>query len=140
MAKRRRPVPVDDLDGSEAQGPIEFGIDGELWEINLSGSHQRELIAMLWKFVLSATPRGGYKLGGEDHDDVVPLRHTQQVQGWPVTPTEAAGRAREAREWARERGIYIHSSGRVPKKVMKMFEASRQAGDLPQAPRDQGSS
>ena len=43
MAQKVQTLYVDDLDGSEADGTIRFGLDGAEYEIDLNGKHTREL-------------------------------------------------------------------------------------------------
>ena len=47
MAQKVQTLFVDDLDGSEAEGTIRFGLDGASYEIDLSADHAEELRSML---------------------------------------------------------------------------------------------
>ena len=47
MAQKIQTLFVDDLDRSEAEGTICFGLDGASYEIDLSAVHAEELRSML---------------------------------------------------------------------------------------------
>ena len=43
MAQKIQTLFVDDLDGSEAEGTVRFGLDGTEYEIDLNAKHAKEL-------------------------------------------------------------------------------------------------
>ena len=43
MAQKVQTLFVDDLDGSEAEGTVRFGLDGTDYEIDLNAKHAQEL-------------------------------------------------------------------------------------------------
>ena len=43
MAQKVQTFLIDDLDGSDAEGTVRFGLDGEQYEIDLSTEHAKEL-------------------------------------------------------------------------------------------------
>jgi hypothetical protein len=43
MSQKVQTFLVDDLDGSEAEGTVLFGLDGTQYEIDLSTDHAKEL-------------------------------------------------------------------------------------------------
>jgi hypothetical protein len=47
MAQKVQTFLIDDLDGSEAEGTVLFGLDGTQYEIDLSTGHAKELRAAL---------------------------------------------------------------------------------------------
>jgi len=47
MAQKIQTLFVDDLDGSEAEGTVRFGLDGAHYEIDLSTAHAEELRSAL---------------------------------------------------------------------------------------------
>ena len=50
MAQKVRTLFIDDIDGSEAEGTVGFGLDGAHYEIDLSQVHARELRAILARY------------------------------------------------------------------------------------------
>lgn len=121
MAKQKLVTLVDDLDGTEAQVSVEFGVEGRLWEIDLNETHQRELFGALSKFITAASPLGPYQLG--DGRNALPQHGTRTVSGGR-TPVE--GRSSEVRAWAAAAGIPVQPRGRVPKEVIAQFEREHQ--------------
>lgn len=51
MAQKVNIILVDDLDGSEAEETVEFGLDGSKYEIDLSTAHAKELREALTKYI-----------------------------------------------------------------------------------------
>ena len=54
MAQKIQTLFIDDLDGSEAEGTVRFGLDGAEYEIDLNAEHARAL-----RDALSALCAGG---------------------------------------------------------------------------------
>lgn len=125
MAKLKQVTLVDDLDGTEPATAVEFGIEGQLFVIDLSEAHQRELFGALSKFIAAAAPQGRYRIRGEGRDDRQGAY--RRAKGRLATRSEAEGRSREFRVWAAEVGIYVHPRGRVPQQVIELFEQARAA-------------
>jgi hypothetical protein len=59
MAKVVSTAYVDDLDGSEASGPVDFSLDGKDYTIDLSDSNAARLRDALASFVASARRASG---------------------------------------------------------------------------------
>ena len=51
MAQKVQTLYVDDLDGSEADGTIRFGLDGTEYEIDLNANHAQELRDVLARYL-----------------------------------------------------------------------------------------
>jgi hypothetical protein len=66
MAQKIQIFFIDDLDGSEAEGTVLFGLDGTQYEIDLSTDHAKELQSALARYidagrrVTGATRRAGH--------------------------------------------------------------------------------
>jgi hypothetical protein len=100
---------VDDLDGSEAEGTVRFGLDGTDYEIDLNAEHARQLRDALARYVGAArrvssgarrSPRSGRKASASG------LNST------------------EVREWAKSQGIEVKDRGRVPAELVVKFKAA----------------
>ena len=63
MAQKVQVQLIDDLDGSEADGTVRFGLDGTEYEIDLSAEHAQELRGALARYVGAARRAGG---GGQE--------------------------------------------------------------------------
>ena len=51
MAQKVQTLFVDDLDGSEAEGTVRFGLDGTDYEIDLNAKHAQQLREALARYV-----------------------------------------------------------------------------------------
>ena len=109
MAQKIQALLVDDLDGSEADATIRFGLDGAGYEIDLSAEHAEALRRALAPFVSAA--RRGPAAGR------LPGRGGRRAAGGDLDTTEV-------REWARAQGIEVKDRGRVPAGVVARFRAA----------------
>jgi hypothetical protein len=57
VAQRIQTLFIDDIDGSEAEGTVRFGLDGAEYEIDLSSGHAQELRAALARYVQARQAR-----------------------------------------------------------------------------------
>jgi hypothetical protein len=117
MAKRTQILLIDDIDGSEAKDSIEFGINGQLWSIDLSEAHLKELMDGLSKFIDAGTALGKYHVGPGRKGAISTAR---RVPAGVNRDRNAAIRA-----WCETQpDITISSRGRIPDWVVAKFEAA----------------
>jgi len=109
MAQKVQTLFIDDLDGSEAEGTVRFGLDGVEYEIDLSAEHSRELRDALARYVGAAR-----RVGGSARR---PARSRRRGSAGGPNPTEV-------REWAKEQGIEVKDRGRVPAELVVKFKAA----------------
>ena len=111
---------VDDIDESEADETVEFGIDGSSYEIDLSEGNASALRDTLADYVAHARRSGRASRG-------------QAAKSGPSNPApaRAAGRAsvdreqnRAVREWARKQGMTVSERGRIPSEVTEAYHRS----------------
>lgn len=112
MARQEIVQFVDDLDGSDAIGTIEFGIDGKLHEIDLSEANRDKLLDVLAPFIDAARKAQS-----------MPKRTTKGVA--QKTSTEV----QDARAWLQANGYPVKDKGRIHADLMDVW---RQNKDLPQ--------
>lgn len=102
---------VDDLDGSEAEETVEFGLDGVSYEIDLSSENAEELRDALAQYVEHARRAGGRKRAG--------------TRGAAKAPGRSAAVDREQnqaiRAWARKNGYEVSDRGRIPSEVVEAY-------------------
>ncbi|HEY2261288.1 MAG TPA: Lsr2 family protein [Streptosporangiaceae bacterium] len=106
MAQKVSVLLVDDIDGSEADETIPFGLDGTHYEIDLNSRHAQELREQMHRYVKAA-------------------RKATRSTGQParVRRTSANdGKNKEIRTWAKERGLEINDRGRVPADIVTQYE------------------
>ncbi len=109
MAKIETVQFVDDLDGSDAEGTVAFGLDGRAYEIDLCEANAVKLREQLAPYI---------ELGRKVGRAAAPAARAAQS---PVR----AGREQTAaiREWARKRGHDVASRGRIPKGIVDAYHA-----------------
>ena len=100
---------IDDLDGSEAEGTVRFGLDGADYEIDLSAEHAQALRGTLTHYVQAARRAGG----GSRR----PVRGGRKASADGLNTTEV-------REWAKAQGIEVKDRGRVAAELVVKFKAA----------------
>ena len=108
MAHKIQTLFIDDLDGSEAEGTVRFGLDGTEYEIDLNAGHAQALRDALSRYVQAARRAGG---GARR-----PARGGRRAAGG-VDSTEV-------REWAKAQDIEVKDRGRVPAELVARFKAA----------------
>jgi hypothetical protein len=117
VAKKTTVSFIDDLDGSEASGTVEFALDGRSYEIDLSDENAARLRDALAPFVTAGRKAGGRSSG------------RGRGQSKPAAEPEKPARSNRAetaaiRQWAREHGHEISERGRIPKSVLEAYRAA----------------
>lgn len=102
---------VDDLDGSEAEETIEFGLDGVSYEIDLSTENAEELRDALAQYVEHARRSGGRKRSG--------ARSNAKAAGRSAAVDREQNQA--IRAWARKNGFEVSDRGRIPSEVVEAY-------------------
>ena len=109
MAQKVQTLLLDDIDGSDADETVRFGLDGASYEIDLSAAHAQDLRSALGRYVAAG-------------------RKASPVRGAPARKTPRAASnghgSTEARDWAKAQGIEIKDRGRVPADVVAKFKAA----------------
>ena len=108
---------IDDLDGSEASGTVDFGLEGRNYQIDLSEKNAAKLREALAPFIDAARKAGGR---GSGHG-----RARGRQQAAEETPAKSS-RAETAaiREWARANGHMVNDRGRIAKSVIDAYQAA----------------
>jgi hypothetical protein len=113
MARQTTVRFIDDLDGSDASGTVEFGLEGKNYEIDLSDDNAAKLRDALAIFV-----EAGRKAGGRGR------ARTQRQTTMTNRPAQSNREETHAiREWAREHGHQVSDRGRIPKSVLEAYRA-----------------
>jgi nucleoid-associated protein Lsr2 len=103
LAQKIQTLFVDDIDGSEAEGSVRFGLDGAEYEIDLSVAHAEELHKALAPYIAHARKAGGARRAARGRRSASAL-DTHKV-----------------REWARGQGIQVKDRGRVPADIAEKY-------------------
>jgi hypothetical protein len=102
---------VDDLDGSEAEETVEFGLDGVSYQIDLSSDNAEELRDALAQYVEHARRAGGRKRAA--------VRPSAKAAARPATVDREQNQA--IRAWARKNGFQVSDRGRIPSEVVEAY-------------------
>ena len=106
MAQKVQTLFVDDIDGSDAEGTVRFGLDGTDYEIDLNAGHARALRDALAPYIGAG-------------------RRASGAARRPVRSASANGlNTTEVREWAKAQGIEVKDRGRVPAELVVKFKAA----------------
>jgi hypothetical protein len=109
VAQKIQTLFVDDLDGSEAEGTVRFGLDGAEYEIDLNAKHAQALRASLARYVEAARRAPGSSRR--------PARGERRASSSGVNTTEV-------RDWAKSQGIEVKDRGRIPAELVVKFKAA----------------
>ena len=109
MAQKIQTLFIDDIDGSEAEGTVRFGLDGAEYEIDLNAKHADALRKALTKYIDAARRSTGAARR--------PARAGRRASASGVHTTED-------REWAKAQGIEVKDRGRVPAELVVRFRAA----------------
>ena len=109
MAQKIQTLFIDDLDGSEADGTIRFGLDGTEYEIDLNAGHAQALRDALARYVRAARRAGG---------------GARRPAGGGRRASADGHDSTKVREWAKAQGIEVKDRGRVPAELVVKFKAA----------------
>lgn len=110
VAQQVKVILVDDLEGGHAEETVKFGIDGATYEIDLNQANADRLRDSLAPFVGAARKASNRSNGART--------------GRRGGSGERRGRAADIREWARTKSIEVNERGRIPARVVDMYEAA----------------
>jgi len=107
----------DDLDGQPGATTVTFGLDGTVYDIDLSDEHAAVLREVLSPYVEAGRkqPRNGAAQGA-----VASRGRRSQAS----SSSEDRQRTAEIRRWAQEQGLEVNDRGRVPARIVQAFEAA----------------
>ena len=109
MAQKVHIVLVDDLDGSDAEETVTFGLDGATYEIDLNSTNAAKLRDAVTPYVGHARPVSG--------------RSSRRNTSAKAAATGGAAPS-EIRAWARENGFDVPERGRVAAEVREAYAAA----------------
>ncbi|GID71201.1 Lsr2 family protein [Actinoplanes cyaneus] len=114
MAKQVITVLTDDLDGGDADGTIEFGLDGINYTIDLSDKNAGKLRKALDPYLAVAAKAG--RTNGNS-------RITSRTAAAPARSNRDQNQA--IRQWATKNGYEVSERGRIPSSIVEAFHAKR---------------
>ena len=109
MAQKVQTFLIDDLDGSEAEGTVLFGLDGVHYEIDLSTDNAKDLRTALARYT-----DAGRKVTGTAR------RAGQNGRKAPAASISST----EVRTWAKAQGLELKERGRIPAGILAQYQAA----------------
>jgi hypothetical protein len=115
VAKQTITQLIDDIDGSEAEETITFGIDGANYEIDLNAKNAGKLRDALATYIGHATP--------------IRRTRTTASSGRSSSASSSPARAdreqtQAIREWARANGYDVKDRGRIPAEIVDAYNSA----------------
>jgi Lsr2 len=95
---------IDDIDGSQADGTVRFGLDGTAYEIDLSKKHADELARVIRPYIEVARK--------------VPSARRSAQGSRPARRSQS-----DVRAWARAQGLKVSDRGRIPADLLARYES-----------------
>ena len=113
MAKQIVTLLTDDIDGTEADRTVEFGLDGVNYTIDLSEKNAAKLRKALDAYlaVASRVGRSNGRITGRGNTAAPARSNRDQNQA--------------IREWATKNGYEVSERGRIPSSIVEAFHAKR---------------
>lgn len=108
MAQQTTVTLTDDLDGGKAAETVTFGLDGRVYEIDLSKKNAAALRKALGEFTASARR----------------VRAGRPAAAVKTARTNGKVDAKAVREWAQANGEQVSARGRVPSDVVEKYLAA----------------
>ena len=116
MAKQVITLLTDDLDGSEADRTVEFGLDGVTYTIDLSDKNIGKLRKVLDPYLAVGTR---VRRDGRE----APSATRSQTATVPLAKVRAKNKS--IREWAAGNGYEVSERGRIPVEVVEAYHKRR---------------
>jgi hypothetical protein len=114
MAKQIVTLLTDDIDGSEADRTVEFGLDGVNYTIDLSDKNTGKLRKALDPYLAAAS-----RLSRSAGTARIPARG-------PAAPSRTNRDQNQAiRQWATKNGYEVSERGRIPASIAEAFHSKR---------------
>jgi hypothetical protein len=118
VAQRTTVSLVDDLDQTEADETVEFGVDGATYEIDLSDANAANLRDALADYVAHARRLAGRRRTGRS----APRPNSATGSSRPSGRASVDREQNQAiREWARRQGMTVSERGRIPAEVTEAY-------------------
>lgn len=111
MATQTTVTLVDDLDGDQAAETVTFGVDGRVFEIDLSAANAERLREVFGPLVQAGRRRGK-------------AAATQAAPKQRATAAVDREQAQAVRDWARSQGMPVADKGRISREVLAAFNAT----------------
>ena len=114
MAQKVQVLLVDDIDGGEASETVSFALDGNSYEIDLSGKNATELRDSFAKYV------GAARKVGRSTSSSAGRSGRRSGTSTAMDRDQAAA----IRSWAKKQGLKVSDRGRIPATIIEQYNQS----------------
>ena len=121
MAQHTTIALVDDLDGSKGTETIQFGIDGQQFEIDLNTKNAKALRKVLADFTAAARP---VRASGANSERPTPPRARRSAAKSTGSGRTSSDVTSAIRSWASANGLEVAARGRISSDVRAQYEAA----------------
>jgi hypothetical protein len=121
MAQHTTIALVDDLDGTKGSETIQFGIDGQHFEIDLNARNAKALRKALADFTAAARP---VRASATTSDRPSSSTRTKKAAAKPSAGRSSSEVTSAIRSWAQENGFEVAARGRISAEVRAQYEAA----------------
>ena len=111
MAQKTVITLTDDIDGSDANETLTFGLDGTTYEIDLNDVHAEDLREVLAPFISVARRQGGGRGAARTATPPKPRASSE------IDP-------KAVRSWAEANGVSVNARGRLKSEVIEQYRAA----------------
>ena len=115
MARKVIEKLIDDLDGGEAAETVSFGLDGTVYEIDLSKRNAAALRKTLERYISAGRKSTSSRRARPKRAETPPTRSARTKRGFDIA---------QLREWAGANGVAVPSRGRIPQAVVEQYKAA----------------
>lgn len=134
MAQRVQTLYIDDLDGSEADSTVHFGLDGAGYEIDLNVEHAEDLRKVLAQYVDAARRVTAARPGRAKapRRQGAPRPRTGQPpaadvpQATFVSGAEIDMNSEKIRQWARDHRLPVKDKGRISASLTTQYVTAQE--------------
>ena len=124
MAQHTTIALVDDLDGTKGSETIQFGIDGQHFEIDLNAKNAKALRKVLADFTAAARP---VRTSAIATDRAATSGRTKRTASKASAGRSSSEITAAIRSWANDNGFEVAARGRISADVRAQYEAANAA-------------
>ena len=121
MAQHTTIALVDDIDGTKGSETIQFGIDGQHFEIDLNAKNAKALRKALADFTAAARPVHG---AASTPDRTATSTRTKRTASKASATRSSSDITSAIRTWANDNGFEVAARGRISADVRAQYEAA----------------
>jgi hypothetical protein len=123
----QRIILVDDIDGTDAEETVTFGIDGKAYEIDLNSEHAKDLRNRFTGYAEKAREVKKFPIKEAGSTGSATKARAGQLPQDGATYQEKQARKKylsKVRKWGMDQGLPVNATGRVPQEIQDAYDAA----------------